>query len=79
MMPFDGGNAQPFAAALSGSRPSITYKDGAFLHNGHQCRVVLRPDRISIGCSDVSIEAAKRLLALYESRFGCPDEYVVQS
>lgn len=42
-------------------------------------RIVLRKNRISIGCSDITIEAARKIIAEYEKKFGeQPEEYVLQ-
>ena len=58
------------------SRPKITHEGGEFRHDGIRCRVVFRSDMISIGCTDITPDAARRLLAAYESRF---DTVILQS
>jgi len=50
-------------------RPTITYENGEFRHNGVRCRIVFRRDVISIGCTDITVECAKKLLQAYEQRF----------
>lgn len=50
-------------------RPLIDYKDGKFTHNGTPVRVVMRAGVISIGCSDITPEALKKLLWEHECKF----------
>lgn len=51
-------------------RPFITLCAGKILHDGKPCRVVLTPELISIGCTDIDIPAARFLLQKWEERFG---------
>jgi hypothetical protein len=61
-------------------RPLIDYRVGMFTHNTIPCRVVMTREKISVGCSDVTIEAAKELLKLHEEKFAeLPERIVIQS
>ena len=60
----------------SPSRPKITYENGEFRHNGVRCRIVFRSNLISIGCTDITPDAVRKLWEEYESRF---DTVVLQS
>lgn len=61
-------------------RPFIDLNDkGVFTHNGDKCRVVLRRGKISVGCSDVSPEALKELVRLWDDTYpASPSVVVVQ-
>lgn len=53
--------------------------DHEFTHNGDKCRVVMRRNKISVGCSDISPKALKELVRLYEKSFPAdPGEVVIQ-
>lgn len=48
-------------------RPMISVSSGKFLHDGSPVRVVLRKSGVfSVGCSDVTIEACRELVRLYD-------------
>ena len=51
------------------TRPKITLVNGQIQHNGKPCMVVLGRDWLSIGCSDITPEAAKHVLRAWEERF----------
>lgn len=59
------------------NRPLITLDSGKVKHNGVSCRVVLRKGMISVGCSDVTPEAARFLLDEYEKSFPEPITEIV--
>lgn len=62
------------------SRPLIHFYDGKIVEFGQPKRVVLRKEKISVGCRDVSVEALKFLLSEWEKKFGADGlrEYVIQ-
>lgn len=48
-------------------------------HNGNPCRVVLRPNSITIGCSEITMEAVEHILKKHREIFGnTPKEYILQ-
>lgn len=65
------------AAGSCVGRPKITFAHGKLLHNNLNCRVVLRKDLVSIGCSDITPEAIRYLLDEYERAFPETAEEVV--
>lgn len=44
-------------------RPLITLKNGVIYHDDRPARVVLGRELLSVGCTDISIEAANFLLS----------------
>ena len=60
------------------TRPKITLVNGKILHNGVACRVAMSRSKISVGCTDISPEAAEFIMAAYRSRFPADDEIVIQ-
>jgi hypothetical protein len=70
------GGGGPGAPSLP--RPYITVVDGRFFHNNIPMRVVLRRSgKISVGCTDVRIDALRELIRRYES-WQRDDEVVIQ-
>lgn len=67
------------AGSYSAERARIGFNDGVITHNEQPCRVVMRRDLISIGCSDVTIEAMRELVKQYEDKFGDDREFVIQT
>ena len=60
-------------------RPEITFQDGKVCRNGTPTRVVLAPDNITVGCTDITPEAAKYILKQWTIRFGeVSNSYVLQ-
>lgn len=57
-------------------RPKIEMRGAVIVHNGEPVRVVVRRGSISIGCTDVSIEAARALLQEYDERFSVRSEEI---
>lgn len=51
------------------SRPQITLEEGAHCdeirHNGSRTSVSFTKDKLSIGCTDISVEAAKWIMERY--------------
>lgn len=66
----------------TGSRPLITLTDGIIKHNFNEtARVVVRRNLISIGCTDITPEAARHVLAQWDKHYGNkpePTEVLVQ-
>jgi hypothetical protein len=52
-----------------GNRPRITLKNGIVCHDSEPCRVALRAELISVGCSDVTPEVLRHLLERYDELF----------
>lgn len=53
---------------------------GTITHSGVPTRVVMRRGTISVGCSDVDIDAARALLEMYDKRFPpLEDVHVIQA
>ena len=63
----------------SASRFNIALSMGTIVHNGMPCRIVMKRSLISVGCTDITPEAAKRILDEYNKRFGQENEIVVQN
>lgn len=61
-----------------GARPVIAYDGKEVLHCGMPCRVVMRKGIVSVGCSDVTIEALRYLLSEYDKHFPELKEIVLQ-
>lgn len=61
-------------------RPQITTGyNNIILHDGKDCRVVMTRKTISVGCTDISIEAARELMRIYDEKFpSVPESFVVQ-
>lgn len=68
-------------AGLYSGRPVIGYSLGEFTHNGSRVRVVMRRDLISVGCSDITPDALRKLLAVYDEKFPKTygETYVIQA
>lgn len=51
-------------------RPIISLSfDGIFLHNNSPTTIEMTRDIISVGCSDITAEAARKILAIYDKEF----------
>ena len=54
-----------------GNRPLISLDMlGNIVHNGTKCEVVFYQDKMAVGCTDITINAAKQLLEAWEREFG---------
>lgn len=62
---------------LNIDRPRITLSEDRILHNGKLTRVVFTKDTISIGCTDISVDAAKFILRKYLECFPDQDKIIV--
>jgi hypothetical protein len=54
----------------------ITFNEAAesFRMNGGRLRVAMSEKRMRIGCNEITIEAARKLMELHASRFGLVEE-----
>lgn len=60
------------------SRPTITLGVlNKVKHNGNPCRVILKKNMISIGCSDITPEAAEFIFQKWKDNFGATTTVVV--
>jgi hypothetical protein len=50
-------------------RPLISLKDGKILHDGKPCRACFCRRLLFIGCSNVTPEAARFIMAEYDRQF----------
>lgn len=50
-------------------RPMISLIDGKIKHNGNPTDVILRQDSISIGCTDITPNAAMFIIEKWKSNF----------
>ena len=68
----------PGAMIKYSARPAIALDPITQLvtHNGKRCRLVFRADKISVGCTDVTPEALRKILGEYDRLFGCREEVV---
>lgn len=71
------------AARLTGPGPGVELASnrvsvalGRIFWNEQNVRVAMTPHRIRIGCSEVSIEAARQIMAMHAMRFGPPENEV---
>lgn len=68
-------------AYVATSRPRITLYEfeGSknINHNGSSCKVIIRKDLISIGCSDITPEAAKYIWETWQKEFKDPNREIV--
>lgn len=57
-------------------RPLISFdeEEKRVYHNSQPCKVVLRKDKISVGCSDITPEAAKFIYERWFKEFGVQAE-----
>lgn len=60
-----------------GERPLISIRNGKLHHNETPVRVVLTRDLIRVGCSDVTPQAAKLLIAEWGKNFGEKGDVIV--
>ena len=61
---------------LPQKRPRISLRsDGVLLHGADVVRVVMRRGIISIGCTDITPEAAARVVAVWNEIFGGCDGF----
>lgn len=59
-------------------RPNISLHHGKICHDGDPCRVVLKKDKISVGCTDITPEALRWVLSAYEKAFSESPVVVLQ-
>lgn len=62
------------------NRPHISIQFGKICHDSVPCRVVIRRNTISVGCSDVDVQVLHKLLDVYAIKFPkyeC-EEYIIQ-
>lgn len=63
------------------NRANITLFNTKFLRDGIPCSVSMTHTTISIGCTDITIEAARELIRLYDQNFPVvkePESVVIQ-
>ena len=56
----------------------IGFSGGKFVHNGNPTRVSMTKEVITVGCSTITIEAARELLKLHDAHFGNNGTVVIQ-
>lgn len=60
-------------------RPFVSIKDGVVDMDGKPARVVLRRDRIFVGCHDITPEAVEFILKQWKKEFETCDCVVLQA
>lgn len=58
-------------------RPLITTKSDKIFHDGDLCRVVMRREKICVGCTDITPQALEWLLKKYQELFPKQDTAVI--
>lgn len=58
-------------------RPLIDLRNNIIIHEGRKARVVMRKGVISVNCTDITIEAARNLVAEYSQLFPEQDRQIV--
>jgi len=61
------------------ARPTVAMFQGQVFLHGAPARVVLQKDKISVGCTDITVAAMRHLLAEHDKKFAVkPELYVLQ-
>jgi hypothetical protein len=66
--------ARPVGELTPQSR--VTYDDGngVFRMNGGMVRIAMSEKRIRVGCNEITVEAARKLMEMHGERFGVTQE-----
>ena len=51
-------------------RPLVTLKNGVVMLDGEKARVILKKDKIFVGCHDITPDAARFLVSAWDKQFG---------
>lgn len=58
-------------------RPLIDIRNNTIIHEGRKASVVMRSGVISVNCTDITIEAARNLIAEYNRLFPAQNRRIV--